>query len=64
MLASDFITSRERLVKAYARNIITCDQYEAGMHALFCQAQVSHGREDDNLKASEIYACYVKAGAA
>ena len=58
MLASDFITKRENLCKAYSRSIIDLDTFQNEMHSLFVKAQVSQGFTDDIHKAAEIFAAF------
>jgi len=54
MLASEFITARERFCKAVSRGLITHDYFHQEMHTLFKRAQVSKGFTDDCEKADMI----------
>ena len=54
MLASDFITKREKLCKAKTRVIIDADTFHREMHKLFVEAQVSRGFADDCEKSDMI----------
>lgn len=48
MHVSEFITSRERFIKAFTRGIIDRSTLYREMHVLFQRAQVSRGFADDS----------------
>lgn len=60
MFVGDFITRREKLIKAFHRGIITIDTYQCEMHTLFVEAQVSKGFCSDVHTAADLYDAYTK----
>ena len=55
MHVSDFIDARDRLCKAYYRDIVDLDHFLDAMHVLFVKAQVTQGFVSDCHKAAEVY---------